>query len=45
MNNPLFSTELTSNTYINDKEEPTIESVLGFNNEDVDSMKNNIFIF
>ena len=31
LNDPLFSCEPTSETYINDQEQPTVESILDFN--------------
>ena len=44
LNDPLFSSEKppTSETYLNDQEEPKIESVLDFNEKEMDSLKNNI---
>lgn len=37
LNVPLFSTEPKSETYINNKVEPIIESMLDFNNKKMDS--------
>ena len=42
LNDPLFSSEPTSETYLNDQEEPKIESVLDFNEKEMDSLKNNL---
>ena len=42
LNDPLFSSEPTSETYMNNKEEPTIESILDFNKREMDSLKNNV---
>ena len=38
----MFSSEPTSETYMNNKEEPTIESILDFNQREMDSFKNNV---
>ena len=37
----MFSSEPTSETYMNNKEEHTIESILDFNKREMDSLKNN----
>ena len=42
LNDPLFSSKPTSETYLNDEEEPKIESVLNFNDKEMDSLKNNV---
>ena len=42
LNDPMFSSEPTSETYMNIKEEPTIESILDFNQREMDSLKNNV---
>ena len=42
LNDPLFSSEPTSETYLNGEEEPKIESVLDFNDKEMDSLKNNV---
>ena len=42
MNDPLFSSEPTSETYVNNEKEPTIESILDFNQREMDSFKNNV---
>ena len=42
LNDPLFSTGPTSETYLNDQEIPKIESVLDFNQKEMDSLKNNV---
>ena len=42
LNDPLFSSEPISETYLNNVEDPKIESVLDFNKKEMDSLKNNI---
>ena len=42
LNNPLFSSEPISESYLNNVEDPKIESVLDFNKKEMDSLKNNI---
>ena len=42
LNDPLFSTEPTTETYTNNKEDPIIESILDFNQKEMDSLKNNV---
>ena len=44
LNDPLFSSKHppTSETYLNDQEYPKIESVLHFNQKEMDSLKNNV---
>ena len=42
LNDPLFSSEPTSETYLNDQEQPTVESTLDFNQQELDSLKNNM---
>ena len=39
LNDPLFSSEPISETYMNNKEDPTIESILDFNKREMDSLK------
>ena len=40
LNDPLFSSELTSETYTTEHEDPTIESILDFNDREMDKLKN-----
>ena len=42
LNDPLFSTDPTTETYTNNKEDPIIESILDFNEKEMDSLKNNV---
>ena len=42
LNDPLFSTDPTAETYMNDKEEPTVTSILDFNKREMDKLKNNV---
>ena len=42
LNDPLFQNEPQSETYMNNQDEPTVESILDFNAREMDSLKNNI---
>ena len=42
LNDPLFSTGPTSETYLNDQEIPKIKSVSEFNQKEMDSLKKNV---
>ena len=42
LNDPLMSSDPTSETYMNNQEEPTTESILDFNQREMDSLRNNI---
>ena len=44
LNNPLFPCEPTSETYTNDKEEHKIESMLDFNQKEMEKQKDNILL-
>ena len=42
LNDPLFSSEPTSETYKNDGEDLIIESILDFNNKEIEKLNNNV---
>ena len=42
LNDPLFSSEPTSETYTTENEAPVIESILDFNDREMDKLKNNV---
>ena len=42
LNDPMFSTKPTSETYTSGKEDPMIESILDFNDREMDKLKNNV---
>ena len=42
LNNPMFSSDPTLETYTAEKEHPTIESILDFNDREMDKLKNNV---
>ena len=42
LNDPMFSSEPTSETYTMEKEHPTVESILDFNEREMDNQKNNV---
>ena len=42
LNDPLFSSELTSKTYTNDRKNPIIESMLDFDKREMEKLQTNI---
>ena len=42
LNDLLFSSEPTSETYKNDEDDPIIESILDFNSKEIEKLRNNV---